>query len=68
MNYENKVASESKNNPNAFYQMYKAKLKDSVGHLENLSNKITNNDLEMCNIYIIYSFSVNLTGCQFLLI
>ena len=38
--------------------MYKAKAKDSVGPIKDLSNKITDNDLEMCNIFNIQFLSV----------
>ena len=57
-NYKSKVESESKNNPKAFYQMYKAKAKDSVGPIKDVSNKITDNDLEMCNIFNLQFLSV----------
>ena len=50
-NYEIKVASESKNNPKAFYQIYKSKVKDSLGPLKKLSGEIADGDLEMCSIF-----------------
>ena len=38
--------------------MYKAKGKHSVGPLKNLANIITDNDLEMCNIFNLLFSSV----------
>ena len=38
--------------------MYKAKAKDSVVPIKDVSNKITDNDLEMCNIFNLHFLSV----------
>ncbi|MBW6351355.1 hypothetical protein, partial [Pseudomonas aeruginosa] len=48
-NYEIKVANDSKNNPKAFYQLYKSKVRDVIGPLKTSIGEMTENDLEMCS-------------------
>ena len=48
-NYEIKVANESKYTPKAFYQLYKSKVRDTIGPLKTTTGEMTDDELEMCS-------------------